>query len=168
MIILAFPVLISFSSSSLLLQIPFYNPTPTRFKIITEAKSFPSDYLALVSQIKQRGYDPATALIEVWRLKLMNGITNFSNMLEFVLSIVHNACWLWSNAWLSLLTHLCVDCWLSGVSCIYIYILYIWSSIFYFLQISPREGEYCLHEDDVSKAIHEHGDSLALVHFAGA
>jgi kynureninase len=47
------------------LQIPFYNPTPSRFKIVMEAKAFPSDYIAIVSQIKQRGYDPATALIEV-------------------------------------------------------------------------------------------------------
>ena len=30
-----------------------------------EGKAFPSDYLAMVSQIKFHGYDPATALIEV-------------------------------------------------------------------------------------------------------
>jgi kynureninase len=47
------------------IQIPFYNPTATRFKIVMEAKAFPSDYIAIVSQIKQRGYDPETALIQV-------------------------------------------------------------------------------------------------------
>ena len=48
-------------------QVPFYNPTPQRYKVIMEGKSFPSDYFAVASQIKQRGFDPATALIEARR-----------------------------------------------------------------------------------------------------
>ncbi len=38
-------------------QVPFYRPTPERFKVIMEVKAFPSDYLAVVSQIKLHGYD---------------------------------------------------------------------------------------------------------------
>eukprot|EP00056_Hartaetosiga_gracilis_P013591 m.226675 g.226675 ORF g.226675 m.226675 type:complete len:453 (+) comp13866_c0_seq6:1840-3198(+) len=47
------------------LMVPFYTPTKDRFKIIVEGKAFPSDHFAVISQIKQRGYDPADALIEV-------------------------------------------------------------------------------------------------------
>lgn len=43
----------------------FYKPTPDRFKIITEKKAFPSDTHAVVSQIVNHGFDPATALVEV-------------------------------------------------------------------------------------------------------
>eukprot|EP00055_Hartaetosiga_balthica_P011009 m.48869 g.48869 ORF g.48869 m.48869 type:complete len:452 (+) comp7420_c1_seq1:36-1391(+) len=48
-----------------LLMVPFYVPTKARFKIIVEGKAFPSDHFAVLSQIKQRGYDPADALIEI-------------------------------------------------------------------------------------------------------
>ena len=37
-------------------QVPFYTPTRDRFKIIVEAKAFPSDHFAVLSQIEQRGY----------------------------------------------------------------------------------------------------------------
>ncbi|KAI8926683.1 pyridoxal phosphate-dependent transferase [Entophlyctis helioformis] len=47
------------------LMVPFYRPTPTRFKILLEAKSFPSDYYALESQARFHGYDPAEALIQL-------------------------------------------------------------------------------------------------------
>jgi kynureninase len=48
-----------------LLMVSFYRPTQQRFKILCEAKAFPSDQYALQSQIKFHGFDPATALIEV-------------------------------------------------------------------------------------------------------
>ena len=48
-----------------LLMISFYNPTPTRYKIICEAKAFPSDQYAFESQVKLRGFNPADAIIEV-------------------------------------------------------------------------------------------------------
>ncbi|EGD75996.1 kynureninase [Salpingoeca rosetta] len=48
-----------------LLMVPFYTPTPDRYKIIVEAKAFPSDHFAVVSQIEQRGYSAADALVEV-------------------------------------------------------------------------------------------------------
>lgn len=48
-----------------LLMVSFYRPTKERFKIICEARAFPSDQYALESQVKFHGYDPATAIIEV-------------------------------------------------------------------------------------------------------
>jgi kynureninase len=43
----------------------FYVPTATKYKILTIAGDFPSDQYALETQLKNRGYDPNTALIEV-------------------------------------------------------------------------------------------------------
>ena len=48
-----------------LLMISFYQPTKTRYKIICEAKAFPSDQYAFQSQVKLHGFDPADAIIEV-------------------------------------------------------------------------------------------------------
>lgn len=48
-----------------LLMVTFYRPTAQRYKIICEAKAFPSDQYALESQVKHHGFDPATAIIEV-------------------------------------------------------------------------------------------------------
>ncbi len=48
-----------------LLMVSFYRPTPQRYKIICEAKAFPSDQYAFQSQVAFHGYDPATAIIEV-------------------------------------------------------------------------------------------------------
>ena len=48
-----------------LLMASFYRPTSRRFKIICEAKAFPSDQYAIESQIKFHGFDPELALIEV-------------------------------------------------------------------------------------------------------
>ncbi|MFT3678746.1 MAG: kynureninase [Ferruginibacter sp.] len=48
-----------------LLMISFYSPTPQRYKIICEAKAFPSDQYALQSQAKLHGFDPADAIVEV-------------------------------------------------------------------------------------------------------
>lgn len=43
----------------------FYRPTKERFKIICEAKAFPSDQYAFESQVRLHGFDPAEAIIEV-------------------------------------------------------------------------------------------------------
>jgi kynureninase len=43
----------------------FYQPKGKRNKIICEAKAFPSDRYALVSQIKFHGLDPKDVLIEI-------------------------------------------------------------------------------------------------------
>ena len=48
-----------------LLLATFYRPTNQRYKIICEAKAFPSDQYALQSQVKLHGFDPDTAIIEV-------------------------------------------------------------------------------------------------------
>ncbi|KAJ2936730.1 hypothetical protein H1R20_g362, partial [Candolleomyces eurysporus] len=75
----------------------FYKPTPDRYKILCEAKAFPSDQYAFASQAKAHGFDPEDAIIEV----------------------------------------------------------------------SPRDGEYTLREEDILATIEEHGSSIALVIFSG-
>jgi kynureninase len=48
-----------------LLLISFYRPTKERYKIICEAKAFPSDQYALQSQALISGLDPGKTIIEV-------------------------------------------------------------------------------------------------------
>lgn len=48
-----------------LLMVSFYRPTKERFKIICEAKAFPSDQYALEMQVKCAGLNPGEAIIEV-------------------------------------------------------------------------------------------------------
>lgn len=48
-----------------LLLVSFYRPTPTRYKILCEAKAFPSDQYALEMQVKCAGYNPEEAIIEI-------------------------------------------------------------------------------------------------------
>ncbi len=48
-----------------LLMTSFYRPTKDRFKIVCEAKAFPSDQYALESQVKLHGLHPDEAIIEV-------------------------------------------------------------------------------------------------------
>lgn len=48
-----------------LLLASFYQPTKERYKIICEAKAFPSDQYALETQVKFHGFDPAPAIVEV-------------------------------------------------------------------------------------------------------
>lgn len=49
-----------------LMLVTFYRPTASRFKIIIESTAFPSDRFAVMSQVRQRGFDPEDALLE-WR-----------------------------------------------------------------------------------------------------
>ncbi|MEP6596129.1 MAG: kynureninase, partial [Ginsengibacter sp.] len=58
-----------------LLMISFYRPTPGRYKIICEAKAFPSDQYAFESQVKLHGFSPATAIIEIEPRQNKNIIT---------------------------------------------------------------------------------------------
>src|SRR5258705_9047742 len=48
-----------------LLLVSFYRPTKQRYKIICEAKAFPSDQYAFETQANHHGFDPADAVIEV-------------------------------------------------------------------------------------------------------
>ncbi len=48
-----------------LLFVSFYRPTKTRYKIISEAKMFPSDRYVLETQAQFHGFDPDDAIIEV-------------------------------------------------------------------------------------------------------
>ena len=48
-----------------LLFVSFYRPTETRFKIISEAKMFPSDRYLLETQVRHHGLNPDEAIIEV-------------------------------------------------------------------------------------------------------
>jgi kynureninase len=48
-----------------LLMVTFYKPEGKRYKILCEAKAFPSDQYALESQVRYHGYDPQDAIIEV-------------------------------------------------------------------------------------------------------
>ncbi|KAL0071503.1 Kynureninase (L-kynurenine hydrolase) [Marasmius tenuissimus] len=43
----------------------FYKPTSQRYKLLCEAKAFPSDQYAFASQVRARGFDPATTIIEL-------------------------------------------------------------------------------------------------------
>ena len=48
-----------------LMLVSFYNPDAKRYKIICEAKAFPSDQYAFETHVRNRGFDPSTAIIEV-------------------------------------------------------------------------------------------------------
>ncbi len=48
-----------------LLFASFYRPTKTKYKIICEAKAFPSDQYAMQSQAQLHGFDPADVIIEI-------------------------------------------------------------------------------------------------------
>lgn len=48
-----------------LLMVSFYRPTTERYKIICEAKAFPSDQYAMESQVRYHGFDPSAAVVEV-------------------------------------------------------------------------------------------------------
>ena len=48
-----------------LLFVSFYRPSATRYKILSEAKMFPSDRYLLETQVRFHGFDPDDAIVEV-------------------------------------------------------------------------------------------------------
>ena len=66
-----------------LLMISFYQPTKTRYKIICEAKAFPSDQYAFQSQVKLHGYKIEDAIIEV-QPKAGTDIITTADILEII------------------------------------------------------------------------------------
>ncbi|MEP7375050.1 MAG: kynureninase [Chitinophagaceae bacterium] len=48
-----------------LMLVSFYRPTTKRFKIICEAKAFPSDQYTFETHVKHHGLDPREAIVEV-------------------------------------------------------------------------------------------------------
>jgi len=48
-----------------LLLLSFYRPTAQRFKLLVEAKAFPSDQYAVETQVRMQGFDPREAIVEV-------------------------------------------------------------------------------------------------------
>ena len=80
-----------------LMLVSFYRPTANRYKIICEAKAFPSDQYTFETHVKHHGFDPNDAIVEV----------------------------------------------------------------------TPREGEHCIRNEDILNAIQENSDSTALVLFSG-
>jgi kynureninase len=52
-----------------LLLVSFYQPTPTRYKILMEGGAFPSDQYAAESQVKFHGFTPEDAIVEIFPRK---------------------------------------------------------------------------------------------------
>lgn len=66
-----------------LLLTSFYRPAKKKYKILCEAKAFPSDQYALESQVKLKEFDPSDAIIEVLPANGANAITT-ENILEAI------------------------------------------------------------------------------------
>ena len=50
-----------------LLMVSFYRPTAKRYKILCEAKAFPSDQYMIQSQVQFHGFHPNDAIVEIQR-----------------------------------------------------------------------------------------------------
>ena len=48
-----------------LMMVSFYRPSATRYKIICEAKAFPSDQYTFETHVRHHNFDPALAIVEV-------------------------------------------------------------------------------------------------------
>ena len=66
-----------------LMLVSFYQPTKERYKIICEAKAFPSDQYAFETHVKAKGFDPATTIIEV-----APGVGEYTLRTEDIVSVI--------------------------------------------------------------------------------
>ena len=66
-----------------LLFVSFYRPSPTRYKIISEGKMFPSDRYLLETQAKFHGYDPDDAIVEICP-RVGEGVVREEDILEAI------------------------------------------------------------------------------------
>ncbi|MBA3663962.1 MAG: kynureninase [Bacteroidetes bacterium] len=66
-----------------MLLISFYKPTKTRFKILCEAGSFPSDLYALKSHARLHGFDPKDVVVEI-KPKTGEHLIDIENILETI------------------------------------------------------------------------------------
>jgi kynureninase len=62
-----------------LLMASFYRPTAARYKILIEAKAFPSDRYAAASQLRLAGFDPDEGLLE-WQPADADGYLDLSDL----------------------------------------------------------------------------------------
>lgn len=62
-----------------LMMVSFYQPTPTKYKIIVESDAFPSDKYAVESQLKFHGFDPKDGLI-LWTPPEGEELCRFSDL----------------------------------------------------------------------------------------
>src|SRR4249920_1379916 len=67
-----------------LMMVSFYRPSKQRYKIICEAKAFPSDQYAFESQVRFHGFNPADAIIEIKPHQSENVLRT-----EDILSVIH-------------------------------------------------------------------------------
>jgi kynureninase len=67
-----------------LMMVSFYRPSKQRYKIICEAKAFPSDQYAFESQVRFHGFNPADAIIEIKPRQGENILRT-----EDILSVIH-------------------------------------------------------------------------------
>lgn len=61
------------------LMVSFYQPTKTKFKIVIESDTFPSDKYAMESQLKFHGFDPKEGLI-LWKPSKGEDLCRFEDL----------------------------------------------------------------------------------------
>ena len=62
-----------------LMMVSFYQPTPTKYKIVVEADAFPSDKYAVESQLHFHGFDPKEGLV-LWQPREGEELCRFEDL----------------------------------------------------------------------------------------
>lgn len=63
--------------------VPFYEPTPQRYKILMEERPFPSDLYAVQSHVRWHGYDPESAIVFA-KTRETEAIWNDKDVIDFI------------------------------------------------------------------------------------